>query len=68
MHILTGLLMFVFFSIMFACKGDWSGIQAIGSFLLWLAIFAIIIFFLMNPAWLGFVIIVIFIIAIIVKK
>lgn len=41
MGILTGILMFIFFSIVAACDGDWSGIEVIIKFVAGFALFAL---------------------------
>lgn len=64
MHILTFILMFVFGSIAYAFKGDYSGLVAIGKFIGFIALFFIMAFIMMNPALLVIVAIV-FVIALV---
>ena len=48
MHILVLILMFVFGSIA-ACKGDWSGMAAIGNVILWIVTVALVCFLVLHP-------------------
>lgn len=64
MHLLTFILMFVVGSISAACRGDWSGMEAIGKFILFVVMFFLMAFLLMNPALL--IIAIIFLILIII--
>lgn len=57
MHILTFCLLFIVGSIQAAAQGDWSGIQAIGKFIGFIALFLIFGYILTNPALLVIVII-----------
>lgn len=50
MHILTFILYFIFGSIVYAFKGDYSGLVAIGKFIGFIALFFIMAFIMMNPA------------------
>lgn len=50
MHLVAFILLFIIGSINAACHKDFSGIEAIGKFLLFVALFFIIAFILMNPA------------------
>lgn len=50
MHILAFILMFIFGSIAYAFKGDYSGLVAIGKFIGFIALFFIMAFIMMNPA------------------
>ena len=64
MHILTFIIWFIIASIMYACKGDFSGIEVIGKVLLWIGIMAIVCIIMMNPALL-IIAIIIFVIALV---
>lgn len=68
MHIAAFILFFICGSIAAACKGDFSGIEAIGKFILYVALFFIMAFLLMNPALLVIVIIVLVLIAVCCSK
>ena len=46
MGILTGILMFIFFSIVAACDGDWSGIEVIIKFV---AGFEFVLYLMTQP-------------------
>lgn len=59
MHILAFILMFVVGSIMYATKGDYSGVIAIGKFIGFIALFFLMAFIMMNPALLIIVAIVV---------
>lgn len=61
MHILAFILYFVCGSINAACHQDYSGIEAIGKFLLFVALFFIMAFILTNPVLLILVVIVVII-------
>lgn len=50
MHILAFILMFIIGSIMYATKGDYSGLIAIGKFIGFIVLFFIMAFIMMNPA------------------
>lgn len=50
MHLVAFVILFIIGSINAACHKDFSGIEAIGKFLLFVALFFIIAFILMNPA------------------
>jgi hypothetical protein len=58
MHILTFILLFVVGSINAASHGDWSGIEAIGKFVGFIALFLICGYILTNPALLVIAIII----------
>lgn len=47
---LTGILMFIFFSIVAACDGDWSGIEVIIKFVAGFALFAFVLYLMTQPA------------------
>lgn len=64
MHLLTFILMFVIGSISAACRGDWSGMEAIGKFALFVVLFFLMGFLLMNPALLIIAIIVLILIVV----
>ena len=49
MGILTGILMFIFFSIVAACDGDWSGIVAIIKLVEGFALFAFVLYLMTQP-------------------
>jgi hypothetical protein len=49
MHLLAFILLFIIGSISAACKGDWSGIAAIGEILLFIALFFVMAFIMMHP-------------------
>ena len=49
MHILAAILMFVFGSINAACDGDFSGLEAIGKFLLYAGVILLVMWALTNP-------------------
>ena len=49
MGILTGILMFIFFSIVAACDGDWSGIEVIIKFVAGFALFALVLYLMTQP-------------------
>ena len=50
MHLVAFVILFIIGSINAACHKDYSGIEAIGKFLLFVALFFIMAFILMNPA------------------
>lgn len=50
MHLVAFVILFIIGSINAACHKDFSGIEAIGKFLLFVALFFIMAFILMNPA------------------
>ena len=50
MHLVAFILLFIIGSINAACHKDFSGIEAIGKFLLFVALFFIMAFILMNSA------------------
>ena len=50
MHLVAFVILFIIGSINAACHKDFSGIEAIVKFLLFVALFFIIAFILMNPA------------------
>ena len=50
MHLVAFIILFIIGSINAACHKDYSGIEAIGKFLLFVALFFIMAFILMNPA------------------
>ena len=50
MHLVAFILLFIIGSINAACHKDFSGIEAIGKLLLFVALFFIMAFILMNPA------------------
>lgn len=62
MHILTFVLMFVVGSISAACRGDWSGMEAIGKFILFVIMFFLMAAIILNPALLIIAVIVIILI------
>lgn len=64
MHLVAFILYFVCGSINAAFHKDYSGIEAIGKFLLFVALFFIMAFILLNPALLVITIIVLVLIAI----
>ena len=64
MHLVAFILLFIICSINAACHKDYSGIEAIGKFLLFVALFFIMAFILLNPALLIITIIVLVLIAI----
>lgn len=64
MHILAFILMFVFFSIIAACDGDFSGLAAIGKFVGGAILFFVMFWLFTQPALLIIVIVVIVIIAV----
>ena len=49
MYILTAILLFIIISIAAATKGDWSGMEAIGKVILFIALFFIVGFIIINP-------------------
>ena len=49
MHLVAFILLFIIGSINAACHKDYSGIEAIGKFLLFVALFFIMAFILTNP-------------------
>ena len=59
MHILAFILLFVFGSIGAACDGDFSGLQAIGKFLLYAGLILFVCWALLNPVVLVILILVI---------
>lgn len=63
MHILTFILIFIFGAIAAACKGDYSGIVAIGKFMGVAILFFAMLWFFTQPVLLVIVIIVMIIIA-----
>ena len=50
MHLVAFVILFIIGSINAACHKDYSGIEAIGKFLLFVALFFIMAFILTNPA------------------
>lgn len=58
MHILTFALMFIIGSIGAASHGDWSGVEAIGKFILFVVMFFLMAYLILNPALLVIAIIV----------
>lgn len=50
MHLVAFVILFIIGAINAACHKDFSGIEAIGKFLLFVALFFIMAFILMNPA------------------
>lgn len=67
MHIIAFILLFIIGSIQAASHGDWSGVEAIGMFILYIALFFIFAFIILNPALLVIAIIAIVLIAICTK-
>ena len=59
MHLVAFILLFIIGSINAACHKDFSGIEAIGKFLLFVALFFIMAFILMNPALLILVVVIV---------
>lgn len=49
MHLVTFILLFIFGSIAAACRGDWSGIEAIGKFILYAAVIIGVACLVLNP-------------------
>lgn len=49
MYILAFIILFIIGSISAACKGDWSGIAAIGEIILFIALFLFMAFIMMHP-------------------
>lgn len=64
MHLVAFVILFIIGSINAAFHKDYSGIEAIGKFLLFVALFFIMAFILLNPALLVITIIVLVLIAI----
>ena len=64
MHLVAFIILFIIGSINAACHKDYSGIEAIGKFILFVALFFIMAFLLLNPALLVITIIVMVLIAI----
>lgn len=64
MHLVAFIILFIIGSINAAFHKDYSGIEAIGKFLLFVALFFIMAFLLLNPALLVITIIVLVLIAI----
>ena len=64
MHLVAFVILFIIGSINAAFHKDYSGIEAIGKFILFVALFFIMAFLLMNPALLVIAIIVLVLIAI----
>ena len=64
MHLVAFIILFIIGSINAAFHKDYSGIEAIGKFLLFVALFFIMAFLLMNPALLVIAIIVLVLIVI----
>lgn len=64
MHLVAFVILFIIGSINAAFHKDYSGIEAIGKFILFVALFFIMAFLLMNPALLLIAIIVLVLIAI----
>ena len=64
MHLVAFIILFIIGSINAAFHKDYSGIEAIGKFLLFVALFFIMAFILLNPALLIITIIVLVLIAI----
>ena len=50
MHLVAFVILFIIGSINAACHKDFSGIEMLGKFLLFVALFFIMAFILMNPA------------------
>ena len=50
MGILTGILLFIFYSNVATCDGDWSGIEAIIKFVAGFALFAFVLYLMTQPA------------------
>ena len=59
MHLVAFVILFIIGSINAACHKDYSGIEAIGKFLLFVALFFIMAFILMNPALLILVVVIV---------
>lgn len=59
MHILAFVLYFIVGSICAASKGDWSGVEAIGKFILFVIMFFLMAAIILNPALLVIAVIVI---------
>lgn len=59
MHILAFILLFILASIGAACKGDWSGFEAMGKFILYFAIIAGVLCMIAYPQFLVIAIIII---------
>ena len=68
MGILTGILMFIFFSIVAACDGDWSGIEAIIKFVAGVALIVFVFYLMLHPALILFCIIVAVVIGVVTSK
>ena len=64
MHLVAFVILFIIGSINAAFHKDYSGIEAIGKFILFVALFFIMAFLLMNPSLLVIAIIVLVLIAI----
>ena len=64
MHLVAFIILFIIGSINAAFHKDYSGIEAIGKFILFVALFFIMAFLLLNPALLVIAIIVLVLIAI----
>lgn len=64
MHILTFVLMFIVGSIGAASHGDWSGVEAIGKFILFVIMFFLMVYLILNPALLVIAIIILVLIVI----
>ena len=63
MHILAGILMFVIASIVAACDGDFSGLEAIGKFVVGAVLFFVMIWLFTQPAF--YIIVIIIVVALI---
>ena len=63
MHILAGILMFVIASIVAACDGDFSGLEAIGKFVGGVVLFFVMIWLFTQPAF--YIIVIIIVVALI---
>lgn len=68
MGILTGILMFIFFSIVAACDGDWSGIEVIIKFVAGFALFVFVLYLMTQPVLILFCIIVAVVIGVVKSK
>ena len=64
MHLVAFVILFIIGSINAACHKDYSGIEAIGKFILFVALFFIMAFLLLNPELLVIAIIVLVLIGI----
>ena len=64
MHLVAFIILFIIGSINAACHKDYSGIEAIGKFILFVALFFIMAFLMLNPTLLVITIIVLVLIGI----